>query len=35
MAHRLHASLVSRGKRKPKTSSKRRGRKQTYSIGGF
>jgi len=33
MAQRPHASSVSRGKRKPKTDSKRRGRKQTYSIG--
>jgi len=33
MAQRPHASSVSRGKRKPKTDSKGRGRKRTYSIG--
>ena len=33
MAQRPHANSVNRGKRKPKTDSKRRGRKRTYSIG--
>jgi len=33
MAQAPHASSVSRGKRKPKTDSKGRGRKRTYSIG--
>jgi len=32
MAKRPHPSLVSRGKQKPKTDSKGRGRKRTYSI---
>jgi len=35
MTQRPHASSVSRGKRKPKTDSKGRGRKRTYSIGDF
>ena len=33
MVQRPHANSVNRGKRKPKTDSKRRGRKRTYSIG--
>jgi len=33
MAQRPHASSISTGERKPKTDSKGRGRKQTYSIG--
>jgi len=33
MAQRPRASSVSRGKRKPKTDSKERGKKRTYSIG--
>jgi len=33
MAQRPHASSVSKEKRKPKTDSKGRGRKRTYSIG--
>jgi len=32
MAQRPHASSISKGKRKPKTDSKGRGRKRTYSI---
>jgi len=35
MAQRPHTSSVSIGKRKPKTGSKGRGRKWTYSIGDF
>jgi len=33
MAQRPHASSLNRGKWKPKTDSKRRARKRTYSIG--
>jgi len=33
MAQRPHPSSISRGKRKPKTDSKGREKKRTYSIG--